>query len=279
MRSSISVPARVILSAALVVQAGVFLAGDRLAVDERDGHDAGEPDLEREAAAGGERDELRLERLLPGVRLGEGFAAAAVVVLALERARDLAPGGGDELLHVGGELRPAAGRQANRLRPVGCGEVVDVDPVVGHGERRRLALQVVERGGASAGAGCSGDEEVEPVCLDAEPELDRVERPRLADRADERRDLRRRPEGEGGRVEGAAQLVRSQLEPAAAAGPALRRLAGAGGGRHGFIVAAGGVPGIGAVPKGSAAKPQRAVLPSRAGFRAGGTAILAAAPT
>jgi hypothetical protein len=134
---------------------------------------------------------------------GKGITAPnpAGQKLALERAWDFVPRGRDELVHRPRELRSAPGGHPHRLRPVRGMEVVDVDPIGGYRPCGGERAEVVEDRRQSARTGQPGDEEVETSRLDRKPIVECIERTRLADRPDERRDICRRPEVQPTRIE------------------------------------------------------------------------------
>src|SRR5581483_10195496 len=196
-------------------EAPELLARERLPVDERHRHDPGGRLAHGEAAVLREAVELVLERRPPLADLARELALAALVLLALEGARELALDRLDEAVHGARQAGSVPGRERDRAGAVGRGEVVDVDPVGRGRHPRRAGLEGVEHGGEAAGAGLARDEDVEAAPVDGEPEFDRVERPRLADRPDQRLDLGRAREPEPLRVDATAQLPRAKLEAAA----------------------------------------------------------------
>ncbi len=66
-----------------------------------------------------------------GLDVADRLFFPLLVGLALEGARDLLLAGQEQLLHLAGEGRAGAGRKADRYRPAGVIEVVDVAPVAG----------------------------------------------------------------------------------------------------------------------------------------------------
>ena len=120
-----------------------------------------------------------------------------------------------ESLELLAECAAAAGREVDRVRPVGVVEVVDVAPVA---ELVRLLLPLVQPpldvltdGCRLAGAGHPRDEDVVPRLVDPQPELERSHRPVLTHELGQRRDLVGAVEGEGVGVEGGAQALGRDL--------------------------------------------------------------------
>ena len=75
--------------------------------------------------------------------------------------------------------------------------------------------RTVEHRGQATGAGSTRDEEVEAVRADVESVVERLQRPRLADRAYQRLDLGSARKREPSRIEPPPQLLSSQLETTA----------------------------------------------------------------
>ena len=189
------------------------LGRERLPVGERCRHDADGRDLECKASLAGERLQLLGQVGLPLLHVGKDGASSLVVLVALERARDLPTRGTDELGHLLRERASSTGGQADRIRPVGLAEVVHVHPVLGRRARGGEALERVPHDRGASRAGHPGDEEVVAGGFDLEPELDRVDCPRLADHLRQRLDVRRRAERQRARVDVPAKPRRPELEP------------------------------------------------------------------
>ncbi len=183
-----------------------------MAVDQRHPRDPDRRHLELEALLARERAQLLDEPLALLRHVGDRFALPSLVVLALEHTGDLTLRGPEQLLHVARQPASLARGERDRLRAVGLGEVVHVHPVVRARLRLGEAPEVVAYGAQPAGPGRAGDEEVVAERLDLEAELDRGERARLADRADERLDLPRRVERERVRVDAPSEPLWVELE-------------------------------------------------------------------
>ena len=105
----------------------------------------------------------------------------------------------------------AAGRQAERDRPVRLREVMRVAPIRRHRSGRGLILQVAGDDARLACAGGPGGEDVEPGVGDLQPKLDRAGCPVLADDAFQVGRVRGRGKIKTGGIESPAQLSGSEL--------------------------------------------------------------------
>ncbi len=95
-----------------------------------------------------------------------------LVFLGFEDLGDLALHELDELLHVAPELAAFSRRELDGPRAVGVLEIVDVAPVVGHGQLPGDPLYNGPDDGISAGARNAGHKDVVSVVRDGEAELD-----------------------------------------------------------------------------------------------------------
>src|SRR6266566_8167158 len=121
--------------------------------------------------------ELVEERVTPLSQLGERLPAVALIVLTLESARGVSLGRLQKAIEISGEFAPPALRQADHVRLVRLGEVVDVDPV----GRREPSEKVVD-GELASRTGRASHEEVVARRADLQAERDSVDRAKLPDR-------------------------------------------------------------------------------------------------
>ena len=119
------------------------------------------------------------------------------VFIALEHFFGFALHALDELFHIGFEHFPPTSTDSQRQRPIGIGKIVHVTPIFRHrriGRGSRLPVgNFLEKGfddTGFAGAGKSGDKNIETGLVHAQTEFDRADRAVLADKIFQRRHLR-----------------------------------------------------------------------------------------
>ena len=145
---------------------------------------------ERDAHRRAQQSETALARLLLHLAeelLGEGLVllvddlAPGLVLVALERGRQHRAHFLGQLLELAAQAPAGAGRELEQPGLARVLEVVDVAPVGRRGPRRRHRLE--ERLGerVAAARGRAEDEDVVAVGVDADAELERLDRARLAD--------------------------------------------------------------------------------------------------
>src|SRR5690606_32257886 len=171
-----------------------FLIGQRLAVSNRRGREAGRRAHQPDVLAARLLLQPLARRAMPVLELLVDLRDAVAVVLALERGGNGFTQLVDETFHVAPQRRPLARRELQRQRLALVVEVVDVAPVRRIADRRRVALQEFLDGGVPVTAGRAEDEDVEAVLTDMHAEVERLERAVLADRDVEVLDLGRRRE-------------------------------------------------------------------------------------
>ncbi len=172
-----------------LLQRGERLVVHRLVVDQRHQEEAGGIALEQEAGGARLRRKLRKHGVAMPLDRPQDLVAAADEVVGLEGARDALLCLRDHVLHRHAELGALAGREAQRVGPVRLVEVVNVAPVVRRQSAAGVVLDVLADRRRAAGAGLTGNDDVEALALDGQAELQRLDRAVLADQADKRLDL------------------------------------------------------------------------------------------
>ena len=150
-----------------------------------------------------ELGQQRLPLALEG--LADGVAAGGVLV-AFEGGGDLLPRPLDKRLHVLLKATADAGGQAQRARPIGVDEVVDVAPVAGSLFVLGHTLKEGVDGRHLAGARLPRHVDVEPHVADAQPEIQGLHRSLLPDDGVQPRQVGRAGETQAGRIADVAEL-------------------------------------------------------------------------
>jgi hypothetical protein len=142
--------------------------------------------------------------------LGLDLLVAVAVLVALERRRDRGAQVFHQARHVGLEGARSPRGQAQRARPVGRFEVVDVAPVRGRGQAGGLRFQPAAHQRVPAEALRAHGEQVVALAPHADAELDCFERAALAECFASRLELGGGGKGQALRVAAPAQALQRQ---------------------------------------------------------------------